>query len=110
MAKATKTAAKPAEKAAKPKVEMKFGIEDLADKLGIEAASARIKLRNAGVDKVEGRYGWNTKDELDKVAKSLSEKKAPAKTEAKAPAKGKTDAKGKAAANDGKKAPAKKAA
>lgn len=74
--------------------EYKFGVEDLADKLGIEGASVRIKLRNAKIKKADnGRYGWKTKSELDEVAAKLKETKAaPAKStkkdDKKAPAKG----------------------
>ena len=71
----------------------KFGVEDLADKLGIEPASVRIKLRNAGVKKLNGNaYGWKTKDELAALAEKLGKTKAaPAKKNAPA-AKGKKPA------------------
>lgn len=74
----------------------KFGVEDLADKLGIEPASARIKLRNAGIKKTPaGRYGWKTKEELAKVADELGKvKAAPAKkADTKNTSKGKDDPK-----------------
>jgi hypothetical protein len=90
--------------------EFKFGVEDLADKLGIEPASARIKLRNAGVKKLNGNsYGWKTKADLDAIVEKLkAEKPAAKKAEKAAP---KADAK-KAAAKPAKKAdaPKKKAA
>jgi len=57
------------EKAAAP--EFKYGVSDLAEKLGIEAASVRVKLRNAGIDKAGKSYGWNTKGDLDEVAAKL---------------------------------------
>lgn len=99
----------------------KFGVEDLADKLGIEAASARIKLRNANVKKAStGRYGWKTKADMEKVAEELKSAKAPAKKTAAKPAKTKDAAKGKDAkagsakkstpAAKGEDAPKKKAA
>jgi len=60
--------------------EYKFGVEDLADKLGIEPASARIKLRQSNVKKApSGRYGWKTKDELASVAEKLKAAKPAAK-------------------------------
>lgn len=85
MAKEKEAAAKPAKKEEET---FKYGVEDLANKLGIEAASARIKLRKAGIKKAStGRYGWNTKEELgelvDKLKAAPAEKKAPAKKETK---------------------------
>lgn len=93
----------------------KYGVKDLADKLDIDPASVRIKLRNAGVKKAaNGAYGWNTKEELSAVADQISAKKAPAKPkdDAKASTKKDTPAKGaKKAANDkGDKKAGKKAA
>jgi hypothetical protein len=78
----------------------KFGVEDLADVMGIEPASVRIKLRNAGVKKANGNaYGWKTKDELKALADKLkTTKAAPAKKEAAKPAAKKAAAKGKDAA------------
>lgn len=85
----------------------KFGVEDLADKLGIEPASARIKLRNANVKKApHGRYGWKTKEELAKVADELGKvKAAPAKKSTE-----KSDAKGAKGKDAGKSEKAKPAA
>lgn len=56
----------------------KYGVQDLADKLDLEPASVRVKLRNAGVEKAGKAYGWNTKAELDEVIDQISssEKKA----------------------------------
>lgn len=87
---------------AKEAKEMKFGIEDLADKLNIEPASVRIKLRNAGIKKAAtGRYGWETKDDLAAVAEKLkATKAAPAKKDDKKSAKADT----KSAKGDGAKA------
>lgn len=55
--------------------QMKYGIKDLADELGISPASARVKLRNHDIEKVGGRYGWNTKAEMDEVIDTISSKK-----------------------------------
>lgn len=52
----------------------KFTVQDLADKLGIEPASARIKLRNEGIAKAGRSYGWNTQKDFDAVVKQLSAK------------------------------------
>ena len=80
MAKASKTATKEKEAPAKSTGdEYKFGVEDLADALDIEPASARIKLRNANIKKAaNGRYGWKTKADLQEVVDKLKSK-APAK-------------------------------
>ena len=57
--------------------EYKFGVEDLADALDIEPASARIKLRNANIKKASnGRYGWKTKADLQEVVDKLKRTKA----------------------------------
>lgn len=83
--------------------EFKFGVEDVADKLGIEPASARIKLRNAKVKKLNGnKYGWKTKADLDEVVSKLKDTPA-------APAKKDGGDKAKASTKkaDDKKAPAK---
>jgi hypothetical protein len=44
--------------------EMKFGIEHFAKELGIEPASARVRLRNAGVKRAGKGYGWPTKEAM----------------------------------------------
>lgn len=83
MAKA-KTKEKASPKAKAPKAEKapaaethKYGIGDLAKILDLKEASVRVKLRNAKVPKTGKAYGWNTKGELEEVAKQLSsEKKA----------------------------------
>ena len=49
----------------------KFTVTDLAEKLGIEPASARVQLRNKGIAKNGTVYGWNTQKELDEVVKTL---------------------------------------
>lgn len=72
----------------------KYGIQDLADALGIAPASARVRLRNEGIEKSGRSYGWNTKSELDALVKQLKAKpeKEP-KAEAAPKATGKADAK-----------------
>ena len=90
--------------------EFKYGVSDLAEKLGIEPASARVRLRNAGIEKAGKSYGWNSKSDLQEVVDQLkAEPKAKAekpakKDKAEKPAKGK-DAK---AEKKGKDKPAKK--
>lgn len=86
------------EKASKEKApEFKYGVSDLAEKLGTESASVRVKLRNAGVKKAGKSYGWNSKAELDEVAATLKSDEGKSK-KAEKPAKGKeakADKKGK---------------
>lgn len=66
----TEAPAKPAEPA------FKYGVKDLAEKLGTKAASVRVRLRNHGIPKAGKSYGWNTKDELNAVIAKLNEKTA----------------------------------
>lgn len=47
--------------------EFKFGVEDIADELGIKPASVRVQLRNKGIEKAGKSYGWNSKSELREV-------------------------------------------
>jgi len=68
-------------KAAAP--EFKYGVADLADKLGIKEASVRVQLRNKGIEKAGKSYGWNTKAELEEVIDELKAEK-PAKATKKA--------------------------
>lgn len=86
--------------------EFKYGVQDLADKLGIEPASVRVKLRNAGIEKAGKSYGWNTKADLDEVAEELKGEAAPkkAKGKAKADPAPKSEKKDKAKAKKAKKA------
>jgi hypothetical protein len=47
--------------------EFKFGVEDIAEELGIKPASVRVQLRNKGIEKAGKSYGWNSKSELKEV-------------------------------------------
>lgn len=47
--------------------EAKYGIEDLAKLMGIEPASARVRLRAAGIKKTGKTYAWASKGEMEKV-------------------------------------------
>lgn len=51
--------------------EFKFGVEDIAEELGIKPASVRVQLRNKGIEKAGKSYGWNTKAELKEVISQL---------------------------------------
>lgn len=84
--------------------EMAYGVEDIAEALGIKPASVRVQLRNKGIEKAGKSYGWATKAELKEVISQLKSddgddedekpsKKAAAKD--KAGAKSKDKAKGK---------------
>lgn len=54
--------------------EFKFGVAELAEKLDLKEASVRVQLRNKGIEKAGKSYGWNTKAELEEVAKQLKSK------------------------------------
>lgn len=71
-------AKKPAPKEAKaPAADTpKYGIQDLAKMLDLKEASVRVKLRNSNVAKSGKSYGWNSKADLEAVAKQLSAKEA----------------------------------
>lgn len=76
-----KAKAEKVEKTAAP--EFKYGVAELAEKLGLEAATVRVRLRNANIEKAGKSYGWNTKAELDEVVAELKADK-PAKPAKKA--------------------------
>lgn len=85
--------AEKAEKVEKVKKEtetFKYGVEDVAESLGIKPASARVQLRNHGIEKSGKSYGWNSKSEVEDVVKTInagSEKKEKAEKTDKKPAK-----------------------
>ncbi len=75
MARKTKTAEAPAEKASKD--EPKFGVNDLVEASGLQPASVRVALRELGVEKEFGnKYGWNTKRDFDEIVKGMKERSA----------------------------------
>lgn len=51
--------------------EFKYGVEDLAEELGIKPASVRVQLRNKGIEKAGKQYGWNSKAELKEVIEQI---------------------------------------
>lgn len=51
--------------------EFKYGVQDIADELGIKPASVRVQLRNKGIEKAGKSYGWNSKSELKEVISQL---------------------------------------
>lgn len=58
-------------------MDMKFGIGDLAKALDLDETYTRAKLRQHGVEKkAKGgtAYGWNSREDLDKVVKLLGTK------------------------------------
>lgn len=61
----------------------KYGVADLAEKLDLEPASVRVKLRNAGIEKAGKSYGWNTKAELQEVIDELKAEKPAKKADTK---------------------------
>ena len=48
-----------------------YGVADVAEALGIQPASARIRLRNAEVEREGKTYEWPTKKAFDEVVKGL---------------------------------------
>lgn len=83
--------------------EFKYGIADIEKATGLLGTSIRVGLRASTFKKTGRTWGWNTKEELDKVlaffkerktrAPEMTKGKAPAKTETKAPAKSEAKAK-----------------
>lgn len=51
--------------------EFEYGVEDIAEELGIKPASVRVQLRNKGIEKAGKAYGWNSKKELREVIDQL---------------------------------------
>lgn len=49
----------------------KYGVNDLAELMGIQPASVRVRLRNAEIPKAGKAYGWDTKAELQDVMKEI---------------------------------------
>lgn len=86
MAKPEKKAEK---KPAKELEDFKYGVDDVAEGLGIKPASARVQLRNNNIKKAGKSYGWNSKAEVEEVIKKLGGAKT--KAEPKKPAAKKTE-------------------
>jgi integrase len=55
----------------------KYGIAELAEALELSPASTRVKLRSAKIQKTGGRYGWNTKAEMNEVVDKIKSKEKP---------------------------------
>ena len=53
------------------KTEHKFTVDDLAKKLGVQPASARIALRKAGIEKDGKSYGWDSQKDLEAAVKKI---------------------------------------
>lgn len=87
----------------------KYGVNELADELGVEPASARVTLRKLGVEKEGSVYGWKTDRDFDAAVKQCKagsgRKKAaedePVKKSAKKGADKKTGAKKQPAKDEG---------
>jgi len=60
------------ETAAEP--QHKYTVTDLAKDLNIKAASVRVKLRNAEIEKAGKSYGWDTDEDYTAVLKKLKSK------------------------------------
>lgn len=70
--KATKKKAAKKTKKAPASVKPEFGIEALAKKLDVEVATARAKLRAAGVEKTGRYYDFGSAKGIDQTAKKLA--------------------------------------
>lgn len=71
MAKAPKPAEAPKKSNLPVHEKPEFGVAELAEALGIEPTSARVKLRNAGIEKSGRSYSWPNQKALDAVVKQL---------------------------------------
>lgn len=49
----------------------KYGVPELAAALDVKPASVRVQLRKSKIAKNGKVYGWNTKDEMQKVVDKL---------------------------------------
>lgn len=86
MAKAPKPAEAPKKSNLPVHEKPEFGVAELAEALGIEPTSARVKLRNAGIEKSGRSYSWPNQKALDAVVKQLkATPDKPAKAEKAAP-------------------------
>ena len=74
------------------KEEFKYGVDQLADELGILGTSVRVALRKHNIKKAaSNKYGWNNQAEFKEVVSKLKaagekapgKKAAPAKKKAK---------------------------
>ena len=80
MAKKPAKAETKAEEKPVAKASAKFGMKEVEAASGLTGASARAAMRSLGVEKLDGRYGWNTKAEFDSVVKQLKDRSAKAPT------------------------------
>lgn len=48
-----------------------YGVPELAEALGLEPASVRVKLRKSTFEKKGRAWGWNTKKDFDEVVKAM---------------------------------------
>ena len=79
---AKKAAAATEEKETKSTEEkLPYGVPELAEELGIEPASVRVKLRSAGIDKTGRSYGWKNQKDFQAVVKQLKSSDKPAKAD-----------------------------
>ena len=81
MAKPAKAAA--AKETPAPVEKPEFGVAELAEALGIEPTSVRVKLRNAEIEKTGRSYSWPNQKAFDAVVKQLKSTPAPAAKEEK---------------------------
>jgi hypothetical protein len=94
--------------------ELKYGVSDLAEAMGIEPASCRVWLRKRGIKKNGASYGWATKSEVEELVKKHADENAEGRAgnldKARAAKKAVVAKKAPVKKTVAKKAPAKKAA
>jgi hypothetical protein len=61
--------------------EFKYGVDELAEQLGILGTSVRVALRKHNIKKPGNKYGWNNQAEFKEVVNKLKAagEKAPGK-------------------------------
>jgi hypothetical protein len=61
--------------------EYKYGVDELAEQLGILGTSVRVALRKHNVKKAGSKYGWNNQADFKEVVAKLKAagEKAPGK-------------------------------
>lgn len=71
--KASKKEVKKAKRKAPPPVEKpEFGVDALAKEMGVEVATVRVKLRNAGIEKGGRTYDFKSASGVKQMAKKLA--------------------------------------
>lgn len=81
-----------AKRAPPPRESPDFGVPALAEHMGIQPASVRVLLRNAGIEKDGGTYDFKSQKGVEAIAKQLRANEAKG-SDKDPPAKGKAESK-----------------